>query len=73
MNPVKTFRFAAAGLLLANAVLAAPAPHPTVGDITENNGLLKNRFYIVKTPSILRVQPSEPVAPDPRAAIENYD
>lgn len=46
---------------------------PTVGSVTKNNGLEKNGRFIVKTPDILRVEPSAPVAPDPRRAIAHYD
>lgn len=46
---------------------------PTVGSVTENNGLTKSGRLIVKTTSILSTKASEPVPPDIRLAIDSYD
>lgn len=63
-----------AALLLASAAaLAAEGDMPTVGSVTENNGLSKNGWFLVRTPSILRVSGSEQVTPELRIAIEQYD
>ena len=65
--------------MLWSAIMLAPgfaygAEEPaTVGSVAEDNGLQKNGWAIVKTPSILRVEPSDPVAPDLNQAIEHYE
>jgi len=57
-------------VLQAQAVADAPS---TVGSITKNNGLNKDRFIYIRTPSIMRVTKSKVVQGEVRAAIENYD
>ncbi|AXQ27568.1 hypothetical protein D0B54_02240 [Solimonas sp. K1W22B-7] len=64
---------AALGLLLAGASALAADAVSTVGSVTENNGLSKNGWLLVRTPSILRVTGSEQVTPDLRLALEQYD
>jgi len=59
-------------LVLLQAPAAADAPS-TVGTITRNNGLKKDRFIYIRTPSIMRVTKSKPVQVQIQAAIENYD
>lgn len=65
--------------MLWSAIMLAPAfaygaeEPATVGSVAEDNGLQKNGWAIVKTPSILRVEPSDPVAPDLNQAIEHYE
>jgi len=61
------------GCLLLPAAAWAVDEVPTVGSVTENNGLQSNGWVIVKTPSILRVERSQTVLADPRRAIEEYD
>ncbi|HEY0915483.1 MAG TPA: tetratricopeptide repeat protein, partial [Solimonas sp.] len=61
------------GLLLASAAAVAADAVSTVGSVTENNGLSKNGWLLVRTPSILRVTGSEQVTPDLRQALEQYD
>ena len=61
------------GLLLASATAFGADAVSTVGSVTENNGLSKNGWLLVKTPSILRVTGSEPVTPELREALEQYD
>jgi len=51
---------------------AADAPS-TVGSVTEHNGLRANGWFLVQTPSILRVETTPPVSPDLRQAIAQYD
>jgi len=46
---------------------------PTVGSVTKNNGLTESGRFIVKTPNILRIEPSQPIKPDPLQAIAHYD
>lgn len=46
---------------------------PTVGFITRSNGLTRDRWYTVTTPSTLRFSSSDAYAPDIRKAIEHYD
>ncbi|WP_051361764.1 tetratricopeptide repeat protein [Solimonas soli] len=61
-------------VLLAMTAGAARADDvPTVGSVTKNNGLTENGRFIVKTPNILRIEPSQAVKPDPRQAIAHYD
>lgn len=62
-----------ASLMLVTAPLVFADDVPTVGSVTQNNGLLKNGYLIVKTPDILRVERSAPVPPDPQRAIAHYD
>lgn len=57
--------------MMASAVRADDVP--TVGSVTQNNGLRKNHLLIVKTPDIVRVESSPPVEPDLRRAIRHYD
>ncbi len=61
------------GLLLGSAAAVAADAVSTVGSVTENNGLSKNGWLLVRTPSILRVTGSEQVTPDLRQALEQYD
>jgi TolA-binding protein len=61
-------------LLLAVLQSAAVADGTaTVGSITRNNGLQKDRFFYVHTPSTMRVLKSKAVQAQVQAAIENYD
>ena len=60
-------------LFVSAAALAAADPSPTVGSVTKNNGRKENGRLIVRTPSILRVQASSPLAADIREAIVHYD
>ncbi|MGQ0621215.1 MAG: tetratricopeptide repeat protein [Panacagrimonas sp.] len=65
-------------LLVVAALATLPAhaarnPPPTVATVAESNGLSSNGYLVVQTPSILRVEVTEPLPPDPRAAIEQYD
>ncbi|WP_051277807.1 tetratricopeptide repeat protein [Solimonas flava] len=61
-------------LLCLTAALPARADEPpTVGSVTRNNGLQENGRFIVRTPGILRVETSAPVAPDAVRAIAHYD
>ncbi|PPE73281.1 hypothetical protein C3942_13480 [Solimonas fluminis] len=67
-------RLALLPILLAASLSAAAADAvSTVGSVTENNGLSKNGWLLVRTPSILRVTGSEQVTPDLRQALEQYD
>lgn len=60
-------------LLLAAAVAQAEREPNTVGTVAESNGLSRNGYLQVRTPSILRVEPVPPVEPNARAAIDQYD
>ncbi|HZR35575.1 MAG TPA: tetratricopeptide repeat protein, partial [Nevskia sp.] len=60
-------------LLAAGPVLAGASDPSTVGSITRNNGLKKDRFVYIKTPSIMRVTKSGPIPPEVLEAIEDYD
>jgi hypothetical protein len=61
-------------LLLALAAGTTRADEvPTVGSVTKNNGLQENGRFIVKTPNILRIEPSPAIAPDAQKAIAHYD
>ncbi|HET8882729.1 MAG TPA: tetratricopeptide repeat protein [Solimonas sp.] len=64
-------------LLVALALFSAMAARaddvPTVGSVTQNNGLRENGYLIVRTPDILRVEISPPVTPDLARAIRHYD
>lgn len=60
-------------LLLASAAAVAADAVSTVGSVTENNGLSKNGWLLVRTPSILRVTGSEQITPELRLALEQYD
>ncbi len=59
-------------LLAASLATAADAP-PTVGSVTQNNGRSSDGWFAIKTPSILRVTPSDRVAADSRIALAEYD
>ena len=63
----------ALGPMLAGPADAARNPASTVGSVAETNGLSSNGYLVVRTPSILRVEYTEPLAPDARLAIEQYD
>ena len=62
-------------LLMASGTLASAAGNPpsTVSSVAESNGLSRNGYLQVRTPSILRVEDSPPVPADARAAIDQYD
>ena len=60
-------------LLAALQVQAAEDAPSTVGSITKNNGLEKDRYIYIRTPSIMRITKSKTVKGDVQAAIENYD
>lgn len=63
-------------LALLLPVIAAKADRneaSTVGSVSSDNGLKRNGFFIVKTPSILRLEMSEPMPSDPAVALANYD
>ncbi|MDE0856174.1 MAG: outer membrane protein assembly factor BamD, partial [Nevskia sp.] len=61
-------------LLLAALQMPAVADTPsTIGTITRNNGLKKDRFIYIRTPSIMRVVKSKAVPAQVQAAIDNYD
>ena len=66
----------AALLMLASraaaAVLVDDQPS-TVGSTTESNGLQRNGRFVVRTPSILRVDGERQVPPNLGAAIAQYD
>jgi TolA-binding protein len=53
--------------------VAADSPPSTVGSITRNNGLEKNRFIYIRTPTIMRVFKSPAVRAQVQTAIGNYD
>lgn len=63
--------------LLALPIAAAQAASrdepSTVGSVAGDNGLQKNGWAIVKTPSILRLEMSDEVPPDIAVAIAHYD
>jgi outer membrane protein assembly factor BamD (BamD/ComL family) len=64
----------ALGLLIAAAqVRAGDADPSTVGSVTRNNGLQKDRYVYIKTPSIMRITKSGPIPPEVLEAIANYD
>jgi tetratricopeptide (TPR) repeat protein len=46
---------------------------PTVATVTANNGRTKDGWLIVSTPSILRIEKSAALVPDPKIALEQYD
>jgi len=63
-------------VLLLLAVLphtAAADTVSTVGSITRSNGLEKNRYIYMRTPSIMRVVKSKTVRAQVQDAIDNYD
>ena len=60
-------------LLAAGQALAAASDPSTVGSITRNNGLKKDRYIYIKTPSIMRITKSGKVPPEVLEAIANYD
>lgn len=63
-----------AALALAAVAVAAREEVSTVGTVAESNGLTKDGWLRVKTPSILGpVQKSEPVEPDLQKALVHYD
>ena len=69
-------RAATLGVVLALCAgpAAASAGDPsTVGSITRNNGLQKDRFVYIKTPSIMRITRSGKIPPEVLEAIANYD
>lgn len=61
------------GALAPLSAQAARNPASTVGTVAESNGLSSNGYFVVRTPSILRVEITEPLPPDAGAAIEQYD
>lgn len=69
-------RIALGALLLlawtAGAQAAGNAPS-TVSSVAESNGLTRNGYLQVRTPSILRVEETPAVPADARAAIDQYD
>lgn len=60
-------------LLIATSAHAAGNPPGTVGSVASSNGLTRDGYLQVRTPSILRVEPVPAVEPNARAAIEQYD
>lgn len=74
MKPTRLATSAAlAAVLLACASNSPQDSAPTVGDMTDDNGLTKNGRLIVKTTSILNVTKSKAIPPDVQIAIDNYD
>ncbi|MBV8062400.1 MAG: tetratricopeptide repeat protein [Nevskia sp.] len=65
--------FVLLALLLAAAQSRAGSDPSTIGQVTRNNGLQHDRFIYIKTPSIMRVTKSGPVAPQVLEAIADYD
>lgn len=66
-----------AGLLVllvavGTARAAGNAPS-TVGSVAESNGLSRDGYLQVRTPSVLRLEQTPDVPPDARAAIDQYD
>ncbi len=61
------------GLATALLVATTTAGAGTVGSTTANNGRTGNGIFVVRSPSILRIVPSEAVAADPLAARAQYD
>ena len=56
----------------SDAIAAGNAPS-TVSSVAESNGLSRNGYLQVRTPSVLRVEQTPPVDADARAAIDQYD
>ena len=56
----------------AAATAAGNAPS-TVSSVAESNGLTRNGYLQVRTPSVLRVEDTPAVPADARAAIDQYD
>jgi tetratricopeptide (TPR) repeat protein len=56
----------------AAATAAGNAPS-TVSNVAESNGLTRNGYLQVRTPSVLRVEDTPAVPADARAAIDQYD
>jgi cellulose synthase operon protein C len=69
---MKRVNFSAVLLLVALSASAAEPP-ATVGSITRSNGLDTDKYVFVKTPSILRIAKSKPLAPAVREALSDYD
>ncbi|WP_175761781.1 tetratricopeptide repeat protein [Burkholderia anthina] len=59
--------------LIAATVHAADNPPATIGSIVENNGLARNGWLVVRTPTILQMNRSAALSADERSSIENYD
>jgi TolA-binding protein len=64
---------AVAALLATGQVVAGASDPSTVGSITRNNGLKKDRYIYIKTPSIMRITKSGPIPPEVLEAIADYD
>jgi TolA-binding protein len=60
-------------LPMTAAIAARSDESGTVGSVAEDNGMQKNGWAIVKTPSILRIETSDEVPTDTATAIEHYD
>ena len=56
----------------SDSIAAGNAPS-TVSSVAESNGLSRNGYLQVRTPSVLRVEQTPPVDADARAAIDQYD
>lgn len=69
---MKRAPLALALLLFAGSSPAEREPN-TVAKVAESNGLSRDGYLQVRTPSILRVEPRPPVEPNARAAIDQYD
>ncbi|HSW13146.1 MAG TPA: tetratricopeptide repeat protein [Solimonas sp.] len=61
------------GLLALSPLQAAEEAAPTVGSVTEHNGLRANGWLLVQTPSILRVETTPAPTPDLAEAIAQYE
>ena len=62
----------AAALLVTTATFAANNPS-TIGDVANDNGRDSDGWFVVKTPSILRLEMSEAIPADVGVALEHYD
>ncbi|WP_185633721.1 tetratricopeptide repeat protein [Burkholderia sp. Bp9012] len=59
--------------VFATTVNAAANPPATIGSIVENNGLARNGWLVVRTPTILQMNRSAALSTDERSSIDNYD
>ena len=69
-RPAATFAIL---MLCTGAAIGAGNAPSTVSTVAESNGLTRNGYLQVRTPSVLRVEDTPPVPADARAAIDQYD
>ncbi len=65
--------FATALSLWTATAAAGRDDPPTVGTVTDDNGLTSDGMFRIKTPSIVRIEMSEPVPADIGVALQHYD